>query len=308
MKIYYRLRSIVRAGVLCALCSFIIVPSPGQNLFEETIEQITSDNVRGYLQPMMDGFGANINSGFPGSARIGKMGVSVRVQFVAMGTLIGDSEKNFMATPPAPFPQEPVQTATIFGGTGSVAEHPNYPITYKFQDGIIDASLIPFAVPQITVGNVFGTQMTIRYVPIPELDDFPKINLFGIGFRHSVSQYLPLVPVDLAAGIFYQTFSIGDFIDTKAWALSAQVSRTFLLVTVYGGLQYETTNVDVSYRYEGPLPPGDMSDRDVSVSFKGENRFRVTAGAGLSLGILHLHTDISVGKVTAISAGLGFGI
>ncbi len=308
MKSFYRMWSIMRVGIVIVLFTVLTLPSSGQNTFEETIEKITSDNVRGYIQPMLDGFGANINSGFPGSARIKKMGLTFKLQFVGMGTLIGDAEKSYMATPPEHIAQEPVQTATVFGGDGAVVEHPVYPLNYKFQNGLIDASIMPFAIPQLTIGDVFGTQMTIRYVPIPEIDDFPKVNLFGIGVRHSISQYLPLVPVDLAAGVFYQTFSIGDHLDSKATALTAQVSKTFLVLTLYGGLQYETTDVNLSYTYTGPLPPGDQSDRNVSIDLKGENKFRATAGVSLALGILHLHTDISVGKVTVISAGLGFGI
>jgi hypothetical protein len=307
MKSINKLRLAIRTGLLSGIIAVLTVPSPGQNVLDETIQQLTSDNVRGYIQPMVDSFGANMNSGFPGSARIKKMGFTFRLQFVGMGTLIGDSEKSYRATPPQPFPQEPVETATVFGGQGATVHHPAG-VSYKFQNGQVDARVMPFVAPQITVGDVFGTQLTIRYAPIPSVGDFPEVNLFGVGVRHSVSQYLPLVPVDIAAGVFYQTFSIGDFMDSKATAISAQASKTFLLLTLYGGLQYETASVNLSYTYEGPLPPGDQSDRNISIDLTGENRFRVKAGAGLALGILHFHTDISVGKVTVISAGLGLGI
>lgn len=298
---------IARSFLVVGLVAFIGLPLNSQNTFEETIEQLSSENVRGYLQPMLDGFGANINSGFPGSARIKSLGLTFRLQIIAMGTLIGDAEKTYKATPPFPFPQTPVETATVFGGEGAVVQHPSG-IEYKFQNGQIKTNIIPFLVPQLTIGDVFGTQATIRYVPVPSMDDFPQVTLFGIGVRHSVSQYLPLVPVDIAAGLFYQSFTVGDYIDTKATAFSAQVSKTLAVLTLYGGLQYESTNIDLSYTYTGPLPPGDESDRNVSLSLKGENKFRLTAGLGLSLGILHLHADVGIGKVTVLSAGLGFGI
>jgi hypothetical protein len=298
---------LVRAGAVFLIAGLLVGPADAQNPFEEAIEQFTSDNVKGYIQPLIDSFGANINSGFPGSAKIGRMGLTFRFDIVAMGTFIGDSEKTFMATPPSPFPQEPVQTATVFGDEGAVVTHPGG-VSYQFQNGQVNTSIVPFAVPQITVGDVYGTQMTLRYVPVPSIGDFPKVTLFGIGARHNVSQYLPMVPLDLAAGLFYQSLTIGDIINTKATALSAQASKTFAILTLYGGLQYETANVDLSYTYTGPLPPGDVSDRDVSLSLKGDNRFRARLGFSLALSILHLHSDINIGKVTVISAGIGFGI
>lgn len=303
----FNVRVILRAALLSLFLAGLAFPASGQNTFEETIEKITSDNVRGYIQPMLDGYGANMNSGLSGSARISRMGVTFRLQFLGMGTLIGDAEKNYLATPPEPFAQEPVETATIFGGDGSVATHPAG-VQYRFQSGFIDAPALFFFVPQLTVGNIFGTQMTIRYAPVPEIGDFPEVNLFGIGIRHGINQYLPPLPVDFAAGVFYQTLAIGDIIDSKAVAFTAQASRTFLVLTLYGGLQYETTDINLSYYYTGPLPPGDESDRQISIDFKGENKFRATAGLSLALGIMHLNADISVGKVTVISAGLGFGI
>ena len=306
MKEYYR-KLMFRISAIFVLLGLLSSPSFGQTSFEETIEQFSSDNVRGYIQPMLDGFGANINSGFPGSTRIKSRGLTFRIQVVGMGTLIGDGEKSFMATPPEPFPQEPVETATVFGGEGTTVIHPSG-LRYKFQNGQLDARIMPFAVPQLTVGDIFGTQLTVRYVPVPEIDDFPEVNLFGVGVRHSISQYLPPLPLDLAAGVFYQTFSIGDIMDSKAMAVSAQASKTFLILTLYGGLQYETADVNLSYTYTGPMPPDESFDRTVSLDLEGENRFRITAGAGLSLGLLHLHTDISFGKVIVVSAGIGLGI
>lgn len=304
MKSHNRIFS---GGIIIILFVILTIPSKSQNSFEDAVEQLSSDNVQGYIQPLLDGFGANINSGFPGSARIKRLGLTLRLQVVGMGTLIGNDEKTYMATPPEPYDQEPVETATIFGGDGAVVSHPAG-ATYRFQNGQIDTRIMPFAAPQLTIGDVFGTQLTIRYVPVPSMDDFPEVNFVGVGVRHSISQYFPLLPVDIAAGVFYQTLSIGDFVDAEATAFSAQVSKTFLLLTLYGGVQYESTDVNLSYTYTGPLPPGDQSDRNVSINFKGENEIRTTAGASLALGILHVHADISIGKVTVVSAGLGLGI
>lgn len=311
MKGYRCFRRYLRYCTAILLFLTLVTPSKSQNVLEDAIEQLSSDAVTGYIQPMVDSFGANINSGFPGSARIHRLGLTVRLQFIGMATLIGNAEKTYMATAPLPFSQQPVETATIFGDQGASVNHPAG-IEYQFQNGQINTRYMPFAVPQLTVGDVFGTQLSLRYFPgslvTERIEDFPEISLFGVGVRHSLSQYLPLFPVDLAVGGFYQTFSIGDFFDSEATAFFARVSKSFLLVTVYGGLQYETTDVTLSYTYTGPLPPGDQSDRNISLALQGENQFRATAGAGIGLGVLHLNADISVGKVIVASVGIGFGI
>ena len=240
------------------------------------------------------------------TAEVGDLGFHLRVSVVGMGTLIGDAEKTYEALPPAPFPQTPVQTATVFGNTGTTVNGPGG-LQYQFQNGQVKASIIPFAAPQLTIGNIFGTEAILRYAPIPEIGDFPKVTLFGIGARHSISRYLPGSPVDLSAGLFYQSLTVGDIIDANTFNFGAQASKSFSIATLYGGLQYESSSMKVTYTYTGPPIPGQPSNPTIALDFNGENKFRGTVGLGLNLVILHLNADISVGKVTAVSAGIGFG-
>src|SRR6185436_15686552 len=138
--------------------------------------------------------GANINAGHYSTAQIADMGFTLRFQVVGSGTVIGDAEKTYSATPPEPFDQTPVQTATVFGEKGASVSHQSG-MTYYFQNGQIKANLFPSVVPQLTLGNIFGTQAVIRYASIPEFHDFPRSTLFGIGAQHSISRYLPDIPV-----------------------------------------------------------------------------------------------------------------
>jgi hypothetical protein len=289
------------------LLGVLLISSTGraQNPFEDAVKQISSDNVRGYLQPFINGFGANLNSGFYHSAEIGDMGLHLQLQIVGMGTLIGDAEKTYAAVAPQPYDQTPVQTATLYGNLGTTVPGPAAGIEYHFQNGQVKTSMIPFAAPQLTIGNIMGTQAIIRYAPLPAIGDFPKITLFGIGVRHSVSRYLPGLPVDLAAGIFYQTFDVGDIISAKAISFGAQASKSFSIATLYGGLQYESTTMTLNYTYTGQ---GSTPNTKVNLDLDGENKFRVTAGLSLNLVILNLNADVNVGKVTVISGGIGFGM
>lgn len=293
-----------RISALCVIVLCCASFTRAQNPFEDAIKQLSSDNVKGYVQPLINGFGANMNSGMYHSAEVGDLGFHLQVQVIGMGTLIGDGEKTYMATPPDPFTQNPVQTATVFGGTGTVVTGPAN-MTYQFQNGQVKTSIMPFAVPQVTIGNIFGTQAIVRYIPIPEIGNFPKMTLFGIGVQHSISRYIPTFPVDLSVGAFYQKLTIGDIIDAKAMNFGAQVSKSFSLLTLYGGLQYETSTMSLNYTYTGP---NSTPNTKVSIDLDGENKFRTTGGISLNLIIMRLSADINVGKVTVVSADLGFGL
>jgi hypothetical protein len=275
-----------------------------QNPFEDAIKQLNSENVRGYVQPLINGFGANLNSGIYHTAEIPNLGFHFQLQIVGMGTIIGDAEKTYMATPPDPFTQTPVQTATIFGTTGTIVTGPAN-LKYQFQNGQVRASSLPLAVPQLTIGTVFGTQAIVRYVPVPEIGNSPKMTLLGAGIQHSISQYIPLLPVDVAVGGFYQRLTIGDIIDARTMNAGVLASKSFSLITLYGGAQYETATMNLNYTYTGP---GSTPNTKINVDLDADNSFRFIGGLNLNLVIAHLNADINVGKVTVASGGLSFGL
>lgn len=111
MKISIRLSLSI---MVCILVVFLSTSANAQNQFEDAIEQFESESVTGYLQPFLNGFGANLNSGFSGTAKL-ENELVIRLEAVGMATLIGGAEETFKAIPPAPFNQQKVETATIFG-------------------------------------------------------------------------------------------------------------------------------------------------------------------------------------------------
>jgi hypothetical protein len=290
--------------VTTVIFAFFAGQARAQNPVEDAIKQLTSENAKGYLQPLVNSFGANLNAGVYHSPDISTMGFSLKLEVVGMGTMIGDAEKVYKAVAPASFGGGTYETATIFGGAGTMISGPGG-TQYQFQNGQVKTSIVPLAAPQLTIGNVYGTQAVVRYVPIPEIDKFPKTTLFGIGARHNVSQHLPMLPLDVAVGFFYQTLTVGELIDAKTFNIGVQGGKSFAILDVYGGLQYETSSMDVNYKYTGPNPP---ANPNVSLNLTGENSMSAMAGLGLHLAILHLNGTVNLGKVTVLTASLGFGI
>ncbi|HEV8539441.1 MAG TPA: DUF6588 family protein [Bacteroidota bacterium] len=271
-----------------------------QDGVEDAIRQVSAENVRGYVQPFVNGLGASLNSGWYQSAAIGDMGFHIRLQVIASGTLIGDADKTYGALPPEPFERTPVETATLFGDRGTVVDGPGG-TTYQFQNGQVRTRIFPSATLQLSIGNLFGTQAVLRYVPVPEIDNFPRTTFFGFGARHSISQYLPSSPVDLAAGFFTQQLIIGDIMKVNAFAFGGQVSKSLSVVTFYGGLQYESSTLTLSYT-------SSSTNSRVNTDIDSENHVRATAGIGLDFTILNLNTDVSLGKVVVVSSGISFGL
>jgi hypothetical protein len=218
-----------------------------------------------------------------------------------MGSSVGDDHKTFTATAPPGFTPSTYQTATVFGGQGGTVTDNATQLSYRGSDGALNTTLFPLAALQVHFGSLYGTEVVLRGIPIPEIQGAPKVSFFGGGIRHSVSQYIPESPLDIAAGVFYNTISFGDIIDMKSFAFGAQASKSFAIVEIYGGVAYESSSMDLQY------VSSSGGAGNVSLSLDGENTFRVTLGAGLNLAVFHLYGDANFGAVTNFSAGLGFG-
>lgn len=263
---------------------------------DKTVEALDEATVKGYIQPIADLFGANMQSGWFHSAEIPVTGFNFTFSLVGMGGVVGNDQKTYSA--PSPFGGT-YETATVFGEQGGVATGPGG-LQYAGPSGVFKTSIFPLATPQIRVGSVYGTEATLRWLPTVKAGDVGEIKFFGIGARHNISQYLSEVPLDLAAGFAYSTFSVGDKLDFTGISIGAQASKKFAILSVYGGLAWEKTKLNLKY-------VNTTTNTNVNLDLDGANKFRATIGAGLDLFILTLFADANFGSVTVFSGGLAFG-
>ena len=275
-----------------------------QSGVEDAIKQLTGENAKGYFQPMGDLLGADLNAGFFRSAAVQKRGFHLSFDIIAMGALVGDDQKTYMATAPAGFSPATFKTATIFGGTGTIVQDTGFPwASYRGSDGVFNTSIMPAAVPQITFGSVYGTDAIIRLVATPKIgEDIPSGVLWSLGARHSISQYFPTLLFDVAVAGVYSKMKVGDYIDFGGLIIGAHASKQFSVVTLYGGLAWEKSTVNLSYRSANPSEPV-----DVDIDLDGANSVRFMAGFQLTFGVFHLFADANLGSVTHFSGGFGFG-
>ncbi len=253
---------------------------------DKTITKYQEDNATGYLQPLADAFGANLNSGLNRSAHISKFGFHVNLSLQGMYSPIPEGKKNF--TPEG----ETMEVPTIFGGES--------PDEDKYLKGLWDTDFFPLAVPQLTIGSVMGTEAIIRYFAY-ENDDIGEIKLWGWGIRHSISQYIPLCPVDIAAGFFHQKFSVGSYVEATALYYGVQVSKKFSVLILYTGVGGEKSTLGLDYEFEN-------GSEDISFDLDGENKARMTIGAGLDFKYVKIYADFNLAPQNVISGSIGFGL
>jgi len=268
----------------------------------DNFDYIDANAVKEFGKPLVTSLGSALNSGAFHSAKVSKLfGFSIGVKGMMM--MIPDEQKTF--TPALPPGYQSVtadnSTATIFGDAGGVYAGPLGFVTYP--NGLNQSS-IPFVVPQATL-SLLGTEVLVRYVPLNLKDT--KLKLFGIGVKHSISQYIPLIPVDVAVQVLYNKLDVNDLLTSTHLAFNGQVSKTFAIVTLYGGVQYEKSKVTFDYTTKAdPENPLLSTPTNVSAEVDGDNKMRMTVGATLGLGFFVLNADYSLGSQAVASAGLTF--
>jgi len=295
---------VVSASLLLGACL-----ANAQSL-EERVQSYGKSYGTGYLQPFTDAFGASLNSGWYSTADVSN-GISIYIGVKAMAMPIPDGSKSFSYA--NPFGATDV-VPTVFGDKTSKPVT-NLPASlagtpYSTYAPGFGVSFAPMFVPQISAGNIFGTRLILRYLPKVSLGGgYGEINLFGVGAQHSISQYIPLVPLKIAAHVGYQNLSLGDFLTTSAFSIGAEASKSFAMFTVYGGVAYEKSTMSFSYTAKY-VPQGQTAAIAEQFNFDidGTNSVRATLGFALSLGLIKINADYSLASQPVACLGFGFGI
>lgn len=118
-------------------------------------------------------------------------------------------------------------------------------------------STIVAAVPQIEIGALYGTELMIRYVPPVQFDrNVGAFSFWGVGLRHSLSQYFPERWFDLAVqGVYQGTWlenTVGfteSKLDANATIFSGNLHASKNLwdnLDIYTGIAYEYIDVNLS--------------------------------------------------------------
>ena len=176
----------------------------------------------------------------------------------------------------------------------------------------LDLEIAPLIMPQFSMGLPMHSEVLLRWMPTTSTEDFGDINFLGIGLKHSISQYIPLFPVDISAQFVFQSLTIGDLLESTHTAFNVHASKKFSMIlfsiTPYVGLGMESSNLKVDYTIDYPENPM-IHGQEVSFDIDGDNGFRGRVGFSTRLLLFKLYADYSfIGDYGGYSAGLMLSI
>ena len=313
---------------------------------QESLEKFGKENGQAYIKPFVTAYGTNFNSGLYNTAKVLKpfrFGLFINT----MLAFVPDKDNTFMPTRPdfiitdtngdpilynnevIYLYENPIdETATVFGKDGgdfvhnSLLDDPALLTQLGLsQDDVnaLDISLpdgtnlpaVLLMVPQFHLGLPAGNELMIRGFPKQKINkDIGKIGFWGIGLKHSISQYIPLVPIDLAVQGVYQSLFMGDILELNNFALNAEISKKLLMWTLYAGIGYEQTKLKAEYEteikvYNEDSNSFDSEPIDIDFEIEGDNNFRTTFGLRYSLLLLKLYADYTLSDYSVFNVGFG---
>lgn len=303
-----RVQDATPLGLALIVCVLQTGPAAAGDI-ENNLSSYTGVNAQGYLEPLKDAVGTALNTGLYSSGHVPRVGFGARIELRGMLVSFADEDKTFQATTEDYFPAQITTDApTVVGDGEAVTVTDSGPggsgASFSFPGGF-DLDRFALAAPQLVVGNVMGTEAMLRYFAIDTGDEeIGDISLFGLGLRHSISQYFPTLPVNVSALGFWQNFELGDdLIDASAFTIGVQGSKRFSLFEPYVGLSMDSFQMDV--KYETDISG---STETINVEFDRDSSAHLTLGSALHLGFLHLNGELNVADQTAFTFGFGLGL
>lgn len=336
-----------RLVLLLSVVIFLAGKAEAQEL-HETLSQLGGAYAQEFMKPFGDVAGATLNTGLFHGAHVSqkRYDFSVYVGMRAFGAWISPGEETFdlaydgqveldvqlggeqqrivvpasftVSDAPTFFGDEEAAVATVSVRMDTTVNRLGVTVpvlldttlTREIVGGVVPTNIVPWFVPHVRLGTVFGTDAIIRWMPDLSVPDVGTIGLTGLGVRHSISQYAPTLPVSVAVQIGWQQATFDDqeeseFIRVSAFAANVAVSHRFGPLGVYGALQTERSTLDVKYE-TGAL--GASAPTVISFEQTGAVRGRGVLGLALHLGPLVLNVDYNIGHVNVVTAAMGLSL
>jgi hypothetical protein len=260
----------------------------------EKDKSAVQDLIQAYLKPYANALGANLNGGWYNTAKVHKLGgfdltFSVSASFVPSSDKTFDPSKilgsNFTVTPAnslAPtVAGENKRGPEISYNIGSTSTQASF-----YTPKGTGWSVVPSPMLQLGIGLIKGTDITVRYLPSFNMSDYGKYNMWGIGVKHSLKQWIPVIKMTpfFNLSIFggYTKFTATKDLDmqqsfyedisgvtyenptakydnqkmeliSKGFTGNIIASFDFPVIALYGGVGFSTTNTNLSLKGDYPI-------------------------------------------------------
>ena len=251
-----------------------------------------------YLKPYANILGSDLNAGWYNTAKpheLGGLDVTFTVSWATapasalsydLATL--DINGNIEPNPGTVAPtiageQEPrpglSYSALVDMGGGNMQEVVYSNVTVPNGAGV---DFFPLPMAQLSVGLPVGTDVSVRFIPTIGYRDYGEIGLWGVGGKHSISQWLPFLKemkfLDISVQGGYTKVSSSvhvvvepqslvevdnypdyDWVDqnitqkVEGWTVNLIASQTFPVITFYEGLGYASSMVELLVEGHYPI-------------------------------------------------------
>jgi hypothetical protein len=309
--------------------------------------------VTNFMSPSLDGLMYSSSAGWANSAKPLKP-FSFSFDLGASGSLIPENKTQFTFNNSdyqyLQIDSGPNTIPTIVGGESQTRMKIVIPINgtenkvleFDAASGVTDD--LPFnavALPkiQLNMGLPLGTEVSLRYFPRTEFKEKAYASIFGIGLKHSLSQYIPRAKdekgekkkrhFNLAIQASYENIGVGTLntsndknLEMTLGTINLQsiMSLDYKFLTVYSALGYTIGNstLDVKGTYEYSYDVQDNSGNHIRyetvqivdpLSLKFEpTGYRATFGVRLNLVFFRIFADYTLQEFPTANVGIGFKI
>ena len=294
----------------------------GFSSFGQTATEDGKSLIEAYISPLGYSLGAALNNGWYNTAKPHKLG-GFDVTITANIVMIPEESNSFNISESNGNSFSGGETPTILGdGDGSQVTYLG--VTSSMPKGL-NIPVIPLPMLQAGVGLIKGTELDFRYMPELDIGSAGKVGLFGVGLKHDILQWLPIVdkiPIDLSIQAGYTklsseielidpsaTISPQANLDVSATTINLILSKKLLMFTPYLGVGYNSTkttfNVNGNYDIAGLAI--DVSDL-TKVDFESKNNLRVNAGFRFNIAVLALQANYTFAEYPTATLGLGVSL
>jgi hypothetical protein len=278
--------------------------------------------IEAYFTPMAESFGSGLNSGWYNTAKPHSLG-GFDLTFTLNTVIIPNSAETFNIKEAGGdvFTSNSEEASTIFGSseTTEMTYNPSLlPATNFDMPGGFETLAMPLPILQAGIGLIKNTAIDIRYMPMLNLGDVGKVNLFGVGIKHDLLQWIPgigdVVPMSLSLQGGYTTLDTelkiaGQEVslNTKATTINLVASRKLLMVTGYAGVGYNSSTTNFSADADFELS-GIKFDENVEMKFESNKNLRANIGLRVNITLVTIQADYTFAEYPTATLGLGVSL
>ena len=283
--------------------------------------------IEAYFTPMTESFGASLNNGWYNTAKPHNLG-GFDLTFTLNTVIIPNSAKTFNIKDAGgnTFISNESEASTIFGSketttmyyeSYSTDEPAGFSIEFEMPGGF-KTPVMPLPMIQAGIGLIKNTAIDIRYMPMLNIGDAGNINLFGVGVKHDLLQWIPAIgdaiPMSLSLQGGYTALNTeieiseqAVSLNTKATTINLVASKKLLMLTGYAGLGYNSSTTtfltDANFNLDGVR----FSEK-VKIEFESSNNVRANIGLRLNITLITIQADYTFAEYPTATLGLGVSL